>query len=513
MARPSKKGAKTEAEVAAEARRKKEILDRVAQSNIPTKTILKELGISRSTYYSWLKRYEEEGDEGLLDSRSLAKDTEEVEETAPAVEEVQPQPPVTVAAEEAVEEKPPEPVAEEIIEEEAAPPPPEETVVKPAEPVVTPAPVEPEKAEEVAIPEPMVPHRGEQKKKGLGGYGFIAVMLLAVGLLLSISISNHGTYQLRKDNNSLTLWKGKFAPGGYEMVEAFEPVAVDDADVSALTGRTYSGKEDVHRAIFAFFMDQVNAETARGDETDIGKMNLLLARAEAFAESNGAGDASLASMRFQLAQQRVGMAELGLHKAYQKALPIYQEALKAGLADAAILEAKVEIMQKALGLVPVVAPKAPEQQAEVSPAEEEAGKEAAITAPPETGAKEAEAPAVAKEPAKEEAPAVTKEPAKEEEAAVTKEPAKEEEAAVAKEPAKEEEAAVAEESAKEKEAAVVPGVGAEKTQIPAEVESSIAEGETVPAETGTDSTVEQTNPDEKTDKPTSFMEWLKAKQQ
>ncbi|MES0396907.1 MAG: helix-turn-helix domain-containing protein [Syntrophobacteria bacterium] len=477
MARPSKKGAKTEAEVAAEARRKKEILDRVAQSNIPTKTILKELGISRSTYYSWLKRYEEEGDEGLLDSRSLAKDTEEVEETAPAVEEILPQPSVTVAAEEAVEEKPPEPVAEEVIEEEPVPPPPEETVVKPEEPVATPTPVEPEKTEEVTIPEPMMPHGGDQTRKGLGRYGFIAVMLLVVGLLLSISISNHGTYQLRKDSNSLTLWKGKFAPRGYEMVEAFEPVVVDDADVSALTGRTYTGKEDVHRAIFAFFMDQVNVETARGDELDIDKMNLLLARAETFAESNGAGDANLASMRFQLAQQRVGMAELGLHKAYQKALPIYQEALKAGLADAAMLEAKVGTMQEALGLVPVVAPEAPEQQAEVSITEEQAGKEAAISGPPETVAKEVETPAVAEEPAKEE------------------------------------EAAVAEESAKEEEAAVTPGVGAEETLIPAKVESSIEEGETVPAETETDSTVEQTNPEEETDKATSFMEWLKAKQQ
>lgn len=477
MARPSKKGAKTEAEVAAEARRKKEILDRVAQSNIPTKTILKELGISRSTYYSWLKRYEEEGDEGLLDSRSLAKDTEEVEETAPAVEEVQPQPSVTVAAEEAVEEKPPEPVAEEVIEEEPVPPPPEETVVKPEEPVATPTPVEPEKTEEVTIPEPMVPHGGDQTKKGLGRYGFIAVMLLVVGLLLSISISNHSTYQLRKNNNSLTLWKGKFAPRGYEMVEAFEPVVVDNADVSALTGRTYTDKDAVHRAIFAFFMDQVNVETARGDELDIDKMNLLLARAETFAESNGAGDANLASMRFQLAQQRVGMAELGLHKAYQKALPIYQEALKAGLADAAMLEAKVGTMQEALGLVPVVAPEAPEQQAEVSITEEEAGKEAAISAPPETVAKEVETPAVAEEPAKEE------------------------------------EAAVAEESAKEEEAAVTPGVGAEETLIPAQVESSIEEGETVPAETETDSTVEQSNPEEETDKATSFMEWLKAKQQ
>ena len=75
------------------------------------------------------------------------------------------------------------------------------------------------------------------------------------------------------------------------------------------------------------------------------------------------------------------------------------------------------------------------------------------------------------------------------------------------------EAAVAEESAKEEEAAVTPGVGAEETLIPAKVESSIEEGETVPAVTETDSTVEQTNPEEETDKATSFMEWLKAKQQ
>lgn len=465
MARPSKKGAKSEAEVLAEARRKKEILDKVAQSNIPTKTILKELGISRSTYYSWLKRYEEEGDEGLLDSRSLAQATDEVEEVAPEVEEVQPQPPVIAAEEEAVGEKPPEPVAEEMIEEVPAPPPPEE-------PVAAPAPVEPEKTEKVARPEPMVPHGGGQARKGLGGYGFIAVMLLVVGLLLSISISNHRTYQLRKNNNSLTLWKGKFAPRGYEMVETFDPVIVGDADVSTLTGRTFSGKDAVHKAIFAFFMDQVTGETTRGDGADIGKMNLLLDRAEAFAEKNGAGDASLTSMRFQLAQQRVGMAELGLHKAYQKALPIYQEALKAGLADAAALEAKVETMQKALGLVPVVAPEAPEQPAE------EAGKEAAITAPPETVAKEAAITAPPETVAKEaEAPAV------------------------------------AEKAAKEEEAAVAPAGGAEETQTPAEVESSVAEGETVPAKTETDSTVKQTNPDEKTDKPTSFMQWLKSKQQ
>ena len=86
MAKPSKKGAKSEAEVVAEAKRKKEILDKVAQSNLPTKTILKELGISRSTYYSWLKRYEEEGENGLLDSRSQAQPSEEITEATPEIE-------------------------------------------------------------------------------------------------------------------------------------------------------------------------------------------------------------------------------------------------------------------------------------------------------------------------------------------------------------------------------------------------------------------------------------------
>lgn len=493
MARPSKKGAKTEAEVMAEAKRKREILDKVAQSNMPTKTILKELGISRSTYYSWLKRYEEEGEEGLLDSRSLATSAEEVEETAPAVEEAQPPPSVTVTTEEVEEEKLPEPVATEVIEEEPAPPPPEEPVVSPTpveedevvqpeEPVAPPAQVEPEKTEEETIPEPVIPPRGEREKKGLGGYGFIAVVLLIIGLLVSISIDNHGTYQLKKNSNSLTLWQGKFAPRGYQLVEEFVPVEVGDADVTALTNRTFSGREAVNSAIFAFFMDQVSGETARGDGADIDKMNLLLNRAEAFAEINGSGGAGLKSMRFQLAQQRVGMAELGLHKAYKKALPVYQEALQAGLGDAATLEAKVEAMQKALGLVPVSAPEEPpEQQPVVSPTEEEAGKEAAITAPPETEATEAEEAPVAAE-----------------EASV----AAEEEAPVA-----------VEESIEEEETAVTPGAGAEEIQSSATIESSTVEGETVPTDTETDAAVEQTNSEEETEKPTSFMQWLKSKQQ
>ena len=435
MAKPSKKGAKSEAEIVAEAKKKKEILDKVAQSNLPTKTMLKELGISRSTYYSWLKRYEEEGEEGLLDSRSQAQPSNEKEGAAPGVEEAKPQPPVQAEPMDQKAERDEEPVAEELSEEQPEPPPAEEPRVKPSEPISPPFAKEPkeEKPKEekkVSRPAPTPPYGGGEGKRGLGAYAFIAVLLLAIGLLVSISLSNYKTYKLVKNSNTLTLWKGKFSPRGFERVESFEPVLVGDSDVSGLTDRLYTGKAAVYKAIFAFYMDQVTGETSKGDKADMSTISLLLDRAENFMDSNGKGQNDLAAMRFDLAKQRVAMAELGLKKAYEKALPIYQEALKAGLADKATLEAKVETMQKTLGQAP--APPAAEK-AEVTPAEEKISKEPAasatkeekpaevVVAPQEEG-KQGESK-VSAEPAAEAGKSVTEEKPKE----GTSEPAKDEE--------------------------------------------------------------------------------------
>ena len=406
MAKPSKKGAKSEGEVAAEAQRKKEILDKVAQSNLPTKTILKELGISRSTYYSWLKRYEEDGEEGLLDSRSLAQPSEEEVEAAPPAEEAEAPLPVQEEPMEVAVEKPPEPVAEEMREEEPKPP----------EPVTPPLAKEPKAEEKVSRPAPPPPFSGGESKKSFGGYALIAVLLLAIGLLVSISLSNYNTYKLAKNGNSLTLWKGKFAPRGFELVESFEPVVVGDSDVSALTNKLYTGKAAVYKAIFAFYMDQVTGETAKGDKADMSMISLLLDRAENFMDGNGKAEEGLAAMRFNLAQQRVAMAELGLQKAYQKALPIYQEALKTGLADRAMLEAKVETMEKTLGLLP---PPAPAEEAETAPPSETITEEPEAAATPEE--KPAEVVVAPKEEGKQGETEVAVEPAAEAGESVTKE--------------------------------------------------------------------------------------------
>lgn len=416
MAKPSKKGAKSEAEIAAEAQRKKEILDKVAQSNLPTKTILKELGISRSTYYSWLKRYEEEGEEGLLDSRSLAQAREEKVEVAPPAAETEPPPPVEDEPMDVPVEKPPEPIGEEMREEEPKPPVEEEPEVKTPEPVAPPLAKEPRAEERVSRPAPTPPLSGGESKKGFGGYAFIAVLLLAIGLLVSISLSNYNTYKLVKKSNSLTLWKGKFAPRGFELVESFEPVVVGDSDVSALTNKLYTGKAAVYKAIFAFYMDQVAGESAKGDKADMSMISLLLDRAENFMDGNGKAEEGLAAMRFNLAQQRVAMAELGLQKAYEKALPIYQEALKAGLADRTMLEAKVKTMEKTLGLVP---PPAPAEEAETAPAPETITEESEAAAPPEE--KAAEEVAAPKEEGKKGESQVLAEPAAETGESVTTE--------------------------------------------------------------------------------------------
>jgi transposase-like protein len=337
MADPSRKGVKSEGEVAEEAKKKKAILDQVAQSSLPTKTMLKELGISRSTYYSWLKRYEEEGMEGLMDSRSIPRDEEHQGITKPS-EAL----PLQVADAKSPLESTPvhEPLSAPTDESVAAA---EPTAVKSEQ-------VQAKETEEADIPPESDEMKGGAKRKGMGLYGLIAVFLLIVGLLLSISLNNYNTYQLKRSGETLTLWKGKFAPRGSEVVSSFEPVVIGDSDVSALVGRKFNGKDNVYKAMFTFFMDQVTAESAKGDKADAGKISRLLDRADVLVGSGLQADGGMAMPRLELAQKRIAIAEAALRRAYKKALPVYQEALNRGLGDAVLLKAQMQTIQTALGL-------------------------------------------------------------------------------------------------------------------------------------------------------------------
>jgi len=350
MNNPSKTGPKSESEVAEEALKKKAILDRVAESNLPTKTILKELGISRSTYYSWLKRYQEEGMAGLMDSRSGPRPQDEPEDEGEpeeadmegAREEIDPHTPSEAAP--VVKDSPgaedrqdPSHEATPILAEKE----------EPKRPAAEPAEVQPPKKKETVMRDEKVESGGSPKKKGMGLYVLVGIVLVVVALLLLMSLTNFTTYQIRESGNTLTLWKGNFAPAGSEQVKSFEPVEIGDSDVSRLVGRSFSGRESVYKAIVQYFMEQAAAEVNKGDQGDLGKVDRLFAKTDALVTKEGSG---MAGPRFELAQQRVAVAEMALKRAYQKALPAYQEALRLEMSDSATLKAQIEAMQIALGL-------------------------------------------------------------------------------------------------------------------------------------------------------------------
>ncbi|MBW1979596.1 MAG: helix-turn-helix domain-containing protein [Deltaproteobacteria bacterium] len=366
MANPTRKGAKSEAEIEAEARRKKEILDKVAQSNLPTKTILKELGISRSTYYSWLKRFEEHGMEGLKDSRSSPKSTETEEKAAAGPTEVE------SVAEQAAEEDSVIDSAKATAEsptkfttetEQTRP-------TEPAEPVAY--DVESHGAtarEEMGMSGQGGQISGSEQKKGMGVYALIAIFLLVVGFLVIISFSNSNSYRLKVEDNKITLWKGKFAPRGMAKVDSFEPVAIGDADVSPLLHKSYVGKEAVYKALFGFFMQQIDAESTKGDNADIARMAQLLEKAEAISTNGGSSGKQAVATLYQLAEKRVAVAEMALQNAYRKALPAYQKALRYGLGDPSAIKARIDTMEVALGLK--APPKKKELPEAAAPAVEE----------------------------------------------------------------------------------------------------------------------------------------------
>jgi transposase-like protein len=337
-----KTGPKSNSEIAEEGMRKKEILDKVAESNLPTRTILKELGISRSTYYSWLKRFQEEGMTGLMDSRSGPRSSGEVEEIdAEATGGVE-------TAHVAVEAGP---SAKEGREEFLRAPEAEAPVVEQHEPDQLTSKLGegqgPERQEEVPFSGEKVEDVGGPGKKGTGPYVIIGLLALVVVVLLIMSVSNYNTYQVRQTGNTLTLWKGRVAPSGSEQVKSFAPIDIEGSDVSRLVGTRFAGRDAAHMAIFQYLMAQATVEANKGDKADLGKIDRLLAEADTLVGKQSSGTAG---PRFELAQKRVAVAEMSLKRAYEKALPSYQEALRLQLGDRATLKAQIEAMKVALGL-------------------------------------------------------------------------------------------------------------------------------------------------------------------
>jgi hypothetical protein len=193
---------------------------------------------------------------------------------------------------------------------------------------------------------------GSERKKGMGLYTLIAIMILVLGLLFAVSMSNYSTYELVSQGGTITLWKGKFIPKGPEPVQSFDTLEGGDMAVGKLTGKSYSGRNAAQKAVFLNLMDLIAAELAKGNDADLTKLEDLLDRADELLPPGKKRDMGLLGSRFQLAKTRVAVAEMSLERAYQKALPIYDEAIKSGMGDRESLEIKRDTMEAALASAP-----------------------------------------------------------------------------------------------------------------------------------------------------------------
>jgi len=189
-------------------------------------------------------------------------------------------------------------------------------------------------------------------KKGVGIYALIAILILVLGLLFTVSMSNRSTYQFVSNGETITLWKGKFSPKGTEPVKSFDPLQAGGLDTSGLTDKSYVGQKTAYQALFGQLMALIAAESAKGNEADLNKLNGLLDRGENLLNRGERGGLELLDARFQLAKALVAVAEMSLERAYRKALPVYEEAIESGTGDRETLAIKRDTMQSVVESAP-----------------------------------------------------------------------------------------------------------------------------------------------------------------
>jgi hypothetical protein len=180
----------------------------------------------------------------------------------------------------------------------------------------------------------------------------IAILILVLGLLFTVSMSNKSTYRFVSNGETITLWKGKFVPKGSEPVKNFDPLQAGELDTSGLTGKNYAGQRAAYKALFDELIALITAESAKGKEADLNKLNILLDRGENLLDRSEKAGVELLGAKFQLAKALVAVAEMSLERAYKKALPAYEEAIKSGTGDRETLEVKRDTMQSVVESAP-----------------------------------------------------------------------------------------------------------------------------------------------------------------
>jgi transposase len=252
-----------------ESTRKKAILDAVKRSSASVKATLQELGLPQSTYYKWQKRYKSRGLDGLQTGNPVSDkvwqryiDLEKKEKGLPdkskkSAEETQ----IMTSEQDRIKE-----VLFRRFDGEAPP-------AKEAAPE---APA-PKAAEEPTSPPSYTPPPEEPTDK-MFKYA-VGALACVIAILLLASLSNSNKFAFKQNDQMVELWRGRFAPMGWNRVASF-------SDPKILTGvqqKTAYSKKQTYGILSDYFINRADEILKTGETPDLKAAKSYLGHASKYA--------------------------------------------------------------------------------------------------------------------------------------------------------------------------------------------------------------------------------------
>jgi transposase-like protein len=265
-----------------ESKRKKAVLDAVKRSSASVKATLQELGLSQSTYYTWLKRYKAKGLDGLETGNPVSDevwqrfvDLEKREgkllaESKLSIEETQ-----TMTSEQDNERI--RKLLFKRFDEEASKEP-----EKAAAPETKPPPkaAEPKTVEEPPSPPSYTPPPQEPMDKTVK-YA-IGALACVIAILLLASLSNSNQFQFRQNEQMVQFWQGRFAPMGWDLVASFS----DSKILAGVSEQKAYSKKQAYGILSDYFIKQADEILKTGETPDLKAAKSYLAHASKYAPTD-----------------------------------------------------------------------------------------------------------------------------------------------------------------------------------------------------------------------------------
>ncbi len=310
---------------------KKAILDKVTSSDKPIAEALRELGISRSTFYSWLSRYQTDGEEGLKDKRG----------PLPADEFVEPEVPAAPIDPEISDPAPTEKKAE---------------AVSAAASAVKPEPKPEIKKEELRVSSSEAATSGgkpmtSRKSTNFSLVATLAIIFVVAGFIISLCMWNSSKYFITQDGSQVTLWKGKFAIYGKQLVPDFAAINIGNDNLEAITGKTYYGEWGAVNALFEYMLVRADAALDGPNGPNYAEANRFLALAESVAykgEQKSALNNRYARLYYTLAKKKVNQTEKQLIAMYADSIDVLEQARDMGLYSPGVVDNEITVLKSKL---------------------------------------------------------------------------------------------------------------------------------------------------------------------